>query len=257
MPDSRRAAAFVRYWVRKEAVLKATGHGLSVPPRRLTVSPPDAPAALLSWTGRPTPHLPVHLVDLPAPEGYAAGLASLGRPVRATRHDADALLAQYEHRFFAKIGEEAEHQRRRELPMSDAPFSPIIPFLRYRDTAAAVDWLVDAFGFERFDISHDDSGAVVHAELRFGRATVQLGPAGDGKIPMRSPRDLPFTNQGVYVYVGGPDDVDAHFKRATQAGAEVLYEPYDTHYGERNYGVRDLEGHIWSFGSYVPTEATK
>jgi uncharacterized glyoxalase superfamily protein PhnB len=137
--------------------------------------------------------------------------------------------------------------------LSDTAFSPIIPFLRYEDPTAAVEWIVNAFGLERFDINTDDDGAVTHAELRWERATVQLGPAGNGKMPMRSPRELPFTNQGVYIYVGDADRVDEHYKQAVAAGAEVLYEPYDTHYGERNYGARDLEGHIWSFGSYLPS----
>ncbi|WP_396888573.1 VOC family protein [Micromonospora craniellae] len=54
----------------------------------------------------------------------------------------------------------------------------------------------------------------------------------------------------VYVYVG--DTVDAHHDRAVAAGAEVVMPLTDTDYGSREYLVRDLEGHLSSFGSYAP-----
>jgi uncharacterized glyoxalase superfamily protein PhnB len=48
---------------------------------------------------------------------------------------------------------------------------------------------------------------------------------------------------GVLVYV---DDVDAHFKRAKQAGATILGELEDGFPGRR-YRAEDLEGHRWMF----------
>ncbi|XVX19056.1 4'-phosphopantetheinyl transferase family protein [Actinomycetota bacterium] len=55
--------ARARTWARKEAVLKATGHGLSIDPPAIQVSGPDEPAALLSWAaGVPSPG-PVQLLD--------------------------------------------------------------------------------------------------------------------------------------------------------------------------------------------------
>ena len=86
-------------------------------------------------------------------------------------------------------------------------YSPIIPFLRYRDSTKAVQWLVDAFGLETFEVNTDGDGNVVHAELRRGDATLQVGPPSeDGAMAMRSPLDLPFTSQGVYMNVGSPQD---------------------------------------------------
>ena len=132
-------------------------------------------------------------------------------------------------------------------------YSPIIPFLRYRDVQAAHDWLAKAFGMESLDTTVID-GQMVHAELGWrGKAAVQLGgPRDDGAVIMKSPLDLPGTNQGVYIYVGEGDEVDEHFKRAVEAGADVVYEPRQEVYGARGCGVKDPEGHYWAFGSYKP-----
>jgi uncharacterized glyoxalase superfamily protein PhnB len=56
-------------------------------------------------------------------------------------------------------------------------------------------------------------------------------------------------NQGIYIAL---DDIDAHYARAKAAGAEILRPLADTDYGAREYTARDLEGHLWSFGTYWP-----
>lgn len=42
-------SARAQVWSRKEAILKATGHGLVVDPTEVVVSPPGAPARLVDW----------------------------------------------------------------------------------------------------------------------------------------------------------------------------------------------------------------
>jgi 4'-phosphopantetheinyl transferase len=94
LPDSERTAAFIRYWTRKEAVLKATGDGLLTAPARLTVSAPGVRPEVLFWADRPEPATPIFLTDLAAPAGHLAALASLGRPLRPMIHDGAAALAR-------------------------------------------------------------------------------------------------------------------------------------------------------------------
>lgn len=85
-------------WVRKEALLKATGQGLSVPLAELVVSPPDAEPALLEWAGGPNPK-DVQIVDLNPGAGHVGALALLlnhphgEQPFRITEHDGEPLLA--------------------------------------------------------------------------------------------------------------------------------------------------------------------
>jgi uncharacterized glyoxalase superfamily protein PhnB len=66
---------------------------------------------------------------------------------------------------------------------------------------------------------------------------------------MDSPRALGAATQGLYIVV---EDVDGHCARARAAGATIVREPRDEDYGGRDYVARDPEGHVWSFGTYVP-----
>jgi uncharacterized glyoxalase superfamily protein PhnB len=128
----------------------------------------------------------------------------------------------------------------------------LFPFLRYRDAPTAIDWLVKAFGFEEQMVVPGDNGTVAHAQLSFGPDVIMLGTARDDELRMKSPRDLGAVNQGIYVYL---DDVDTHYDRARASDAEIVRGPENTDYGSREYTARDLEGHLWSFGTYRPSAA--
>jgi len=131
----------------------------------------------------------------------------------------------------------------------------VIPTMRYRDAAAAVDWLCDAFGFEQhLVVPGDDEGSVVHAQLTFGNGMVMLGPVADTEFGrnMAQPDELGGRGtQSPYIVVENPD---AHYARAKAAGAEIVLEVADQGYGGRLYSCRDPEGHLWNFGSYDPWE---
>jgi len=86
--------AFFRYWVRKEAVLKATGDGLRVPMTHLTLSGPDQPPRLTEWQGRPAFPDSVAIHDLKVKPGYAAALAIIGRDAVVACHDSAVLVGK-------------------------------------------------------------------------------------------------------------------------------------------------------------------
>ena len=125
------------------------------------------------------------------------------------------------------------------------------PMLVYADAAAAIEFLTRAFGFEvRFRMDMPD-GSVGHAELGLGEEVVMLAsewPAGGVVSPLR----LPALHAQIHVRV---DDVDAHFARASEAGATIATEPADQEYGERSYRAIDPEGQRWIFGA--PIERTE
>ncbi len=73
LAEAQRAADFIRVWTRKEAATKVTGHGLSAPFTEL-----DSTRDVLGVgdvPGWPT-EVPVHLLDLAAPPGHQAAVAS-------------------------------------------------------------------------------------------------------------------------------------------------------------------------------------
>ena len=78
---------------RKEALLKATGDGLAVAPATITVTPPDAPPALVAWTAAPPLASAAHLFDLDPGPGHVASLAVLGARLAVVERDGDGLLA--------------------------------------------------------------------------------------------------------------------------------------------------------------------
>src|SRR5687767_13077531 len=92
----------------------------------------------------------------------------------------------------------------------------MFPFASYQDAAAAVDWLVEAFGFERKEVHEGEDGTIAHAELAYGGSVYMLGSARDGGFGMKTPREVGAVTGGVYVYV---DDLDEHYERAKAAGA--------------------------------------
>ena len=55
----------------------------------------------------------------------------------------------------------------------------IIPTLRYNDATAAVDWLCEAFGFEKHLVIPTNGGQISHAQLTFGNGMIMLGSARD------------------------------------------------------------------------------
>lgn len=82
---------FLRYWTRKEAVVKSTGDGLRQPLNLLSVTPPRHAAAVIAWPGRE--ETAVRLYDLPDRAGHLAALAVLTTTdVTITEHDAKQLL---------------------------------------------------------------------------------------------------------------------------------------------------------------------
>jgi uncharacterized glyoxalase superfamily protein PhnB len=114
----------------------------------------------------------------------------------------------------------------------------------YRDPRAALIWLQKAFSFEPSMVVSDAAGGLVHAEMRFGEGYIIVDSEWAGHIA--SPASIGGRNtQSVYVRL--EEDIDAHCDRARAAGAEIVEEPADHFYGERQYRARDPEGHVWTF----------
>ena len=130
--------------------------------------------------------------------------------------------------------------------------STIIPCLRYRDARAAIAWLERAFGF-RAQAVYAEGDIVYHAQLVHGTGMIMLGSVDNGgewgKLVAQPDEVGGRETQSACVVVTDPD---AHYARAVAAGAELAIDIADQDYGGRGYACRDLEGHLWWFGSYDP-----
>ncbi len=114
------------------------------------------------------------------------------------------------------------------------PSATVLPVLEYADVPEAAAWLCRVFGFrERLRIGTH------RAQLDVGSGTVVVAAARDSAAP---------AGHSIMVRVR---QVDEHFRRTAAAGAAVLAEPQTYPYGERQYDVRDLGGHLWTFSQSV------
>lgn len=129
------------------------------------------------------------------------------------------------------------------------PRAVATPALVYQDMDMAIGWLSHTFGF-KVEWHLPDHGAL----LSMGGGEVFVRPP-------RSPRAIADDPAGEVQALGGascrgsilwrlegdPPDLAVLHQRVARTGAQVLREPTDEVYGERQFVVSDPEGHHWTF----------
>jgi uncharacterized glyoxalase superfamily protein PhnB len=135
----------------------------------------------------------------------------------------------------------------------DNEFGGVIPLLACSDIAAEHDFLVSVLGLASAGLERTADGTVVHGEVRAGTHRIWLHRTdeADNLVP---PGQRGSAGGGIVVHV---PDVDEHYERARAAGADILYEPRDQDYGQREYGVRDPEGHLWWIATPMRSPAAR
>ena len=125
-------------------------------------------------------------------------------------------------------------------------YHSVTPYLAVKNAAEAIDWYTRALGASEV-MRYEDSGKIVHAEIRIGESVVMLAD----EFPDRghlSPLSLGNTPVGLMLYV---EDVDAVFNRAVEAGATQERALEDQFYGDRTGTLRDPYGHRWTLATHV------
>ncbi len=125
-----------------------------------------------------------------------------------------------------------------------APTATVTPVLIYDDVSQAIDWLCGAFGFRERLRAPGRDGKISHAQVVIGEGAVMLGLRGG---PFCPPHRGEVTQ---YVHVN-VEDVDRHFERAKQFGAQIVEPPTNMPFGERQYTAEDHAGHWWTFSQHV------
>ena len=133
--------------------------------------------------------------------------------------------------------------------------SAIIPTLRYRDAATAIEWLCEVIGFSKHLIVQQDDGHIAHAQLTLGRGMIMLGSVNNennnvyGQL-IKQPDELgDAQTQSAYLVVS---NADAIYTKAIKAGARIAIDIKDEDYGGRGFSFFDPEGHLWNIGTYDP-----
>lgn len=133
-----------------------------------------------------------------------------------------------------------------EMTMLDTPIRSTTTLLVYDDLPAAHAYLIHTFGLTTGSLEFGPDGRDVHGELFAGDQSIWLHPGGNG---YRSPRELGGVSSMIVI---GVEDADTHYAHVKERGGELLKAPVDQPYGVREYGARDLEGHLWYFHSPLP-----
>ena len=121
----------------------------------------------------------------------------------------------------------------------------VTPYLIVNDVKRLINYLSQVFEAElRGDLSMRGDGSVQHAELVIGDSIIMMGE------PLESLGAITVSNVGLYVYV---DDCDLVFKKAVDAGGEVVLDIQDFPHGDRYGGVKDFSGNTWWIVTHVGT----
>lgn len=129
----------------------------------------------------------------------------------------------------------------RMLKNRSVPTDIILPHIVYQNLPEAIAWLTRAFGFAEHYRYGEPSGA----QLFLGRAWIMVRQADRRHS---NPAQLGYGTQNLTIFV---EDVDGHYRRVKESGAKVVEELHETEYGERQFGVQDLEGHHWLFSRHA------
>jgi PhnB protein len=123
----------------------------------------------------------------------------------------------------------------------------VTPHIVVRDATSAADWYKQILGAEERSRIQVPGGKLMQIELRFGDSTVMLAD----EFPdagVLSPLSVGGTSTVLHLYT---NNVDAIWKRAVDAGAEVRQSLHDAFWGERYGQITDPFGHRWGLAQHL------
>lgn len=116
-------------------------------------------------------------------------------------------------------------------------YATVTPFLNINGAADAIDFYKKAFGAEERGRMPDPNGKIMHAEIKIGTSILMISDA-----LMNPP-----TQSSLHLYV---EDADKAWKRALDAGAQVVTPIQDQFWGDRYGVVSDKWGNRWGIATH-------
>jgi PhnB protein len=118
-------------------------------------------------------------------------------------------------------------------------YTTVSPYLIVDGASATIDFLQKVFAGVELRRFADQSGKVMHAEVRIDDTIVMVADGAEGWPPVPS---------HVHIYVR---DVDATYRRALEAGAASVQEPVKKADADKRGGVKDAGGTTWWIATKV------
>ncbi|HEY0158061.1 MAG TPA: VOC family protein [Thermoanaerobaculia bacterium] len=125
--------------------------------------------------------------------------------------------------------------------MSHKPenYSTVSPYLIVNGASETIAFLERVFGAVELRRFPDESGKLMHSEVRIDDTVLMIADGAEGWPPLQS---------HVHVYVA---DVDATYRFALEAGAESVQEPVRKQDEDKRGGVKDAGGTTWWIATKV------
>jgi uncharacterized glyoxalase superfamily protein PhnB len=118
-----------------------------------------------------------------------------------------------------------------------------------------IDWLCNAFGFEKRVMFKGERDLVMHAELTYGGGMIMIGSMDNG-TPSSTFMTHPDATGGLETqtcyFIVDAAAIEPLYASATRAGAVIVFDLQDDGRGGRSFTCRDPEGHVWQFGTFDP-----
>jgi len=135
-----------------------------------------------------------------------------------------------------------------EAKANPAGAHAVTPHIVVRDAARAVEWYKQAFGAEERSRVPLPGGKLMSVELWFGDSAVMVADEFP-EMGICSPQTVGGTSSTVLNL--STKDVDALWRRAVDAGAEVLHPLRDQFWGDRHGQLTDPYGHRWGLAQHL------
>ncbi len=146
------------------------------------------------------------------------------------------------------------------MPEDNISFGRLVPMLTTDDLAGTIDFYRDTLGFEVIGTFPEDNPNWCY--LKRGDAYLMFSSLdlldhdhdehGNHVEGEEHHHHAPTGVWNLYVY---PDDVEALWEELKGA-ARVAYPLYETDYGMREFGIRDPNGFLLSFGKEIQQNRT-
>ena len=119
-------------------------------------------------------------------------------------------------------------------------YNSVSPYFIIQGAQEFVDLLMKVFDAQELRRYTMPDGSIMHAEIKIDDSVIMLGESSDNFPP------IPMV---MHVYV---EDVDETFKRAIDAGCEIIEKPKQREGDpDRRATFKDFAGNLWSVGTQL------